>query len=416
MQVRGGRALTGAMIVAALAATGCGSGDGSSTSDTTTAPTASVAKPSGTPIKIGHISDITAPGGVKFPHIAAGVQARVDAVNAAGGIKGHPLELVTCDSKGDPNAARACVRKAVDEGVVAFVGAASQTEPAYVPVLEGAKVPAIGAVPFSPVIGDSKVAFCFNGGVQAAMSGLAAALQADGAKKISFVYPSNVGPASAAAKAAFEHGVAASGVESGGAVGFAFGDTQFDAPVAKATADGVDGVAVFSPGEPEAALIRTVRQQAPDVKVATVTSLLTPEVLSALGPAAEGVSAVAVDQPATATQVPGIAQFNHDMDAFDPDGKYARTDLVINGWASVWALERVARDLPEIDRASLMRAMDEVDGLDLGGIFPPLSATDRASNPPGIGCAMSTGDVFTKVKDGKPVAEQPGEFFDPFAR
>jgi ABC-type branched-subunit amino acid transport system substrate-binding protein len=244
---------------------------------------------------------------------------------------------------------------------------------------------------------------------------MAGTLKQAGATKISFIYPGNVGSASAGMKQAYEFGVKSSGIEDGGAVGFNLGQTQFDAVVVKAASGDVDGIALLSPGEPEAALIQAVKQYAPDVKIATPNSLLTPSVLDALGSTANGVLAVAITQPATAKSVPGIVEFDKAMDAYDPDKKIARNDLAINSWASVWALQKIASGLPEITRASVFKAMEQVKNLDLGGIYPPLSAPDRKTNPPGLGCAMAIGNVPVTVKDGQTYAVDPGKFLEPFA-
>jgi ABC-type branched-subunit amino acid transport system substrate-binding protein len=298
---------------------------------------------------------------------------------------------------------------------VAFVGNMSSADDGFIPLIDQAKVASIGSIPLSPVTGGSSSAFCFNGGLAAAVVGLAGALDQAGATKISFIYPGNIGSASAGMKEAYGFGVESSGVEDAGAVPFNLGETQFDAVVAKAASDGVDGIALLSPGEPEAALIRAVKQYAPDVMIATPNSLLTPSVLDALGSTADDVLAVAITQPSTAEEVPGIVDFNEAMDAHDPDGEIARNDLAINGWASVWALQRIASGLPEITRESVFTAMEAVDGLDLGGIYPPLSATARDANPPGLECALAIGNVSVTVKDGQTYAVEPGEFLEPFA-
>jgi branched-chain amino acid transport system substrate-binding protein len=414
MNVRSGRVearLVCAVAVAAalIAGTACGSSsDSGSTSTAKAAP-----KPSGAPIKIAIISDTTKPTGLGVPEVAAAARARVDAINAAGGIKGRPVELIACDSKQDPNAGRACARRAVAGGALAVVGMQTAAEAAIIAVLEEAKVPALGAVPTTAAVGDSQMAFCFNPGVPGLFFALVPALQADGAKKVAMLYPSNLGAASAGLKTAFDQGVEKTGLVSGGAVGYAYGDTQFNAPVAKATASGVDGLVAFAPGATQGPLIQTVRQQAPQIKMATPSVNLTPDVIKALGSAADGVAAVGLTQPSTATALPGIKQFNADMDAH-ADEKLARTDLAINAWAAVWTFERVAAKLPSISRAGVVKAMNELDGLDMGGIFPPLATGDRSSKPKGLGCAISTNLVFSKVQDGKLVALEPGKFYDAF--
>ncbi|MGP3533563.1 ABC transporter substrate-binding protein [Microbacterium sp. RD1] len=416
MKTQAGKIPARKLLVCCIAATllvGCSSGDdASSTSGDIKAPPAEL---TGEPVKVAHISDIEAEG-VTQADALGGVKAGIEAVNDNGGIDGHPIELTAvCNGERNPNAARACIRKAIDDGVVAFVGNMSSADDGYVPLIDQAGVASIGAIPLSPVTGASTSAFCFNGGLAAAIVGLAGALEQAGATKISFIYPGNVGAASAGMEEAYAYSVESSGVEDAGAVGFNLGETQFDAVVATAAAEGVDGIALLSPGEPEAALIRAVKQYAPDVKIATPNSLLTPSVLDALGATADDVLAVAITQPSTATEVPGIVEFNEAMDAHDPDGNVARNDLAINGWASVRALQEIAAGLPEITRESLFTAMESVEDLDLGGIFPPLSAPDRGANPEGLECAMAIGNVSVTVKDGQTYAVEPGQFLEPFA-
>src|SRR5262245_53102293 len=56
------------------------------------------------------------------PEIPEGAIAAAKAINAKGGIKGRPVEIIRCDTKNDPNVATECGRRAVSEGVVAMVG------------------------------------------------------------------------------------------------------------------------------------------------------------------------------------------------------------------------------------------------------------------------------------------------------
>ncbi len=411
------RLLTALLAAAPLAVVGCGSSSddaatGAKTSGAT-APKTTAAQPGGAPIKLTIISQTTQQGGVGEPEVAAAARARVEAINAAGGIQGRPVELTACDSKQDPNATRACARQAVADGSVAVVGTTTTTEASVFPVLEQAHVPAIGTTPMTAAAGESKAAYCFNPGVAGDFLALVPALADAGAKKVSMVYPSNVAAVSAAAKAAFDQGVKKAGVEAGTPVGYTWGETQFDTPVAKVLEGGVDGVVAVAPGATLAPLVQTLRQQSADVRVATTSVSLTPDVIEALGAAADGISAVTLTQPATATQLKGIKLFNADMDAY-AKGE-ARTDLAINAWAAVWAFERIAQQLPSITRASVTKAMEQLDGLDMGGIYPPLSARGDTAAFPGLGCAMNTKVVFAKVDGGKLVALHPGEFYDPVA-
>ena len=377
-----------------------------------TAPTAASSGAGPDPIEIAIITDASVPGAGSKPETAAAAKARVDAINAAGGLHGRKLVLTECDTKGDPNTAQACARTVVAGGAVAVVGLTSTSDSLIAPMLEKAGIASIGTTPLTPVAGDSKTAFCFNPGIAGDFLATAPALAAAGAKKVALLFPGDVGAVSANAKAAFETGAKVGKVATGPAVGFANTDTQFEASIAKAVTDGVDGVAAIAPGTNQATLIAAVRRQQPTVKVGSISVGLTPEVITALGPAAEGVVAVALTQPATATDIPGIKKFNADMDASAPS--VPRTDLAINAWAAVYAFEQLTTGTEAPTRAGVLAAVTAAKDLDLGGIYPKLSAADRSAKVPGLSCAMNTKVVFEKVQNGQLVALHPGEFYDPF--
>lgn len=67
--------------------------------------------------------------------------------NAAGGVNGHPLQVITCNDEADPNQAVACARKAVEEKVTALVGGLTLYDNAVFPILAAAGIPWIGLNP-----------------------------------------------------------------------------------------------------------------------------------------------------------------------------------------------------------------------------------------------------------------------------
>ena len=83
----------------------------------TEAPTANT-----TPIKIGYLGPLT--GGVAQYGIAVqnGVKLYVDQLNAAGGINGRQIDLVSYDEEGDATKAITGYNSLLDSGVVAIVG------------------------------------------------------------------------------------------------------------------------------------------------------------------------------------------------------------------------------------------------------------------------------------------------------
>ncbi len=397
---RGGAVLT---TLGATALMACGGADDRKSTATT--------KLTGAPIKIGLISNETTPkSGLTNPDPRVAAQTRVQSVNARGGINGRPLELIACDGKEDPNVSANCARQMVDDGVVAVMGAANGAEAQIHPVLDRAGIAAIGVIPETSAAGESKTAFCFSPGVVGDFLGAPMLLKSEGASRISMMLPGGV-PGTAPAKAAFEMAVKQAGVTNAGVITYTYGQSQFDAEVAKAAANGADGLFAVATSQTLAPLLQTVKRQQPDLPVVTLTLDLSPGVLQSLGAQAEGIYAVGLGQPAT-SDAPNTRRFREDIERYADEP--ATTDFAINAWEAVWVFEQVASKLATIDRASVLAAMRALDDFDMGGIYPPVTTKRRFKGFPGMSCVANPTVVFQRVEDGKLVAID-GTFVDPFA-
>jgi branched-chain amino acid transport system substrate-binding protein len=119
------------LIAAVLLAAGCasgsgGTGGGSGTSDVT----------------IGLIAPMTGTRADLGKGMQLGAQLGVDAVNAAGGVLGHHLNLVTQDDVADPVDAVPAAQVEINSNhVVAFVGPTSITAGVVIPLAQKAKIP-----------------------------------------------------------------------------------------------------------------------------------------------------------------------------------------------------------------------------------------------------------------------------------
>ena len=95
------------------------------------------------PIKIGTILPLSGEGS-QYPEVLAGARAAVRGVNTAGGIDGHPLQLVWCDDQNDVNQGEACARKMVSEGVVVMAGGYGDFGAQELPILNTKHIPEFG--------------------------------------------------------------------------------------------------------------------------------------------------------------------------------------------------------------------------------------------------------------------------------
>jgi ABC-type branched-subunit amino acid transport system substrate-binding protein len=158
------RAAVGAITAVALLVAACGDDDDSGSSATTAGAATTAGggsettaagggsetttgggggTPSGEPIKVM----VTAPVNTQlppYPNIPGAAEVYEKYINDKGGIAGRPLDIITCDNKGDPNEGATCARQAVDEKVVAVVGSFTFDASRIIPVLEQAKIPWFG--------------------------------------------------------------------------------------------------------------------------------------------------------------------------------------------------------------------------------------------------------------------------------
>jgi len=75
------------------------------------------------PIRLGALAPLSRPGFLEAGrHLRAGIELAVDEINEAGGIDGHPLELLLRDTAGTPEKAAAAVRDFAAQDAVAVVG------------------------------------------------------------------------------------------------------------------------------------------------------------------------------------------------------------------------------------------------------------------------------------------------------
>lgn len=96
---------------------------------------------------------------------AAGVKTAVAAINAAGGVDGHPLAYVSCSDNTDPNQAATCARQGIsDSAVLSFVDVGSSFGTEFDPLLEQAGMANFGNLPSTAADDTSKISFPLYGG------------------------------------------------------------------------------------------------------------------------------------------------------------------------------------------------------------------------------------------------------------
>ncbi|WP_406079304.1 ABC transporter substrate-binding protein [Micromonospora sp. NBC_00858] len=159
-----------------VAATGCASDTPSTQSTTSTL--------SKSPITVGFLNPSGGP--VPQPGTDTGVKAALSYINGEfGGINGHPLEVVSCDTDTTPERAQSCANMFVEKKVVAVMDGYNLSSSATLPTLTAAQIPLVGMIPFDSVTGAKAENRVFFAAPQAAfLIGALQAFKTEGKKSV----------------------------------------------------------------------------------------------------------------------------------------------------------------------------------------------------------------------------------------
>ncbi|HWI72593.1 MAG TPA: ABC transporter substrate-binding protein [Baekduia sp.] len=282
-----------------MAATGCGSSDSDDTSTaaaskTTTAATTTAAaadvlgtpkKASGTPIVLGLLNLESGP--VTFPEYRQAAEAAVKYINDyKGGIGGHPVQLASCATDGQPATSGRCANQIADKKPTAILGGADTGAPGAFPVYKRDDLAYMGGIPFTPVESNAANAVQFYSvsvGDNAAT--VQYAVKTLGVKKASVIYTSD-SQGKATGLGVIVPAFKAAGVDAK-AIPVAPSAADLSSVAAAAIASSPDAVYVNSPNACPA-LLKALKAVGYSGKILGIDPCTSPQALKAAGDAAEG--------------------------------------------------------------------------------------------------------------------------------
>ena len=361
-------------------------------------------EPTGTPIKIMVFGSFSQP---PFPlaQIKTAAEAAVARVNADGGVKGSPIELIACDDQMNPNDAAACGRLAVEENVAAVVGAFTLFGDAIMPLVEAAEIPYIMPVAISPLENNSPDSFPIMSSATPAGAAMLS-LKEQGCTDVVFAATDNA--QSQYAFATFAEPVAKNLGLNVAAVLYAADTTDYTS-VAARVADAGDCVVYGGGPQDSSALVTALSQTGGEFINMALSTIAFPEVvLEGLGAAGEGIQVLSTfNYPSTGNEA--TAQLVADIQAIDP--ATAIDETAFNSYAAVLTFAQAAAKVDgEITGAAVALVLStkgneietgiyaKTDFATAAGFFPPAPRVAGDVFQPYI----SKGGVY--VKNGDPLS------------
>ena len=340
-------------------------------------------------IKIGMVNALTGPASGLGIELKNGASAYFDKVNAAGGINGRKITLVSMDDGYEPEKTAAATKKLVEnEKVLALFGyVGTPTSAAAVPIASQAGVPFL--FPFTgaeflrnPV---NKYVFNLRASYFDETETMVERLTKDvGAKKIAlFIQDDAFGEAG---KAGITRAMMKRRMKVSAEVRYKRNTLDIEEGLAKLKADPPDAVVFIGTYKPFAKLVKAAKKQGLQSRFLTVSFIGTAAFMKEAGAEGNGVIITQVMPSILNSSSSLVSQYLKDHTRGEVT--YGSLEGYANALVLVTALQKVGKDLT---RESLVKTLEQLN-TNVGGLKVHFSAKDHQG--------LST-VYITQVKDGK---------------
>lgn len=379
--------VSAASVACAVAAVTVGLGSAQASSTRARVGTAASSK---SVIKLMTIGPVDSPL-FSLPSIPVGAQVAINQINAAGGLNGHRLQLLTCNDENNPNTATACAREAIQEKVAAVVGGLSGSDLKVIPYLKQANIPWVGESTADDYTSPNEFLIGNDGTSGYVAIGTAAAQI--GCKKVAIVLSAESLPVFATE---IKAGVTAAGHSTVvGTYTPAVSGADWSSIVAAARAAGAQCIAAGTSPVETPGLIAAINS-GPKLKLVLLSGGLPSTLLKQLGSAATGVYAVSGYLPFTSTQ--GVVQWLK-VKASQLDPKVPLDAFTESGYASVEVVADAATGLKQVTGATLLRALPKVSDFDTK--LGPVVTLTKTNPIPGFSRLFNSNYYLGVVRNDK---------------
>jgi ABC-type branched-subunit amino acid transport system substrate-binding protein len=393
----------GTVAAVTLTVAACGSSSKTSSPTTNGAPaatTGSVPPSTGSDIKVMALGQFQN-AQFAFPESLSGIEARINTVNAAGGIKGRKISVIPCNDNGDPNTAAACARTAVQDHVAAVIAGFSNFGPNSLPILQAANIPYLNSELNTPVDLTNPMVFTPDGGVPAVAFGIGVAAAQSGCKKVAVLVANNPSGLLSGKEIA-------AGAKSGGStvtttVSEPLELPDYSAPVTQLVGSGAQCIGLeISPSDFVKFFTALHDSSAPKTVVVLGSGLTTP-----LESQLHGLDNGSIQ--VTSSYLPGqpqTAQFASEMKTQEP--KAAQDSFSIAAWSAALLFCDIVSNSSTVDNATVLAALQQTKNADLG-TYPAVSFTP---NPVTSFARLTNTKVFAYTYASGNYTALPGNPFD----
>ncbi|MFM9901795.1 MAG: ABC transporter substrate-binding protein [Polaromonas sp.] len=304
-------------------------------------------------IKIAAIVELSGAGATAGTNFKNGVELAVKEINAAGGILGKKIEVLTSDTTSNSGVALGLTKKAIDQEVFAIFGpvfsgsivvSMKESEKAQIPNWTGGEAanitlqgnPYIFRTSFTQTTAMPKVARYIN--------------QQAKLKSVAVVYVNN--DFGKGGLEAIKKALATTDTKVLAEISTDQGQVDFSSAVLKAKQSNAEAIFAYTNEDESARLLRELRKQGWTKPVIGETTLTGQKVIELAGEAANGAIAhvgLTVDAP-----IPAVRAFRA---KFEREYKYMSDHNGMKGYSGVYAMQAAIEKAGKVDRVAVANAM-----------------------------------------------------------
>jgi ABC-type branched-subunit amino acid transport system substrate-binding protein len=352
----------------------------------------------GDPIKVMTVASVNTEG-PPFPMIHETARIFGEWVNDNGGVKGRPLEVITCDDRGVAPGAEDCAREAVQEEVVAVIGSYTFMADSIVPILEQSNIAWFGTCcAGTPTELTSKASFPVGSSLMYA-AGFAKRAVEDGCQNINAVVIDGAQPYIPIMENALKSQNAEFNREP---IILPPTSQDYSPQVAEAISDNADCVLMVVSEGPYTAWMGAWAQAGTDARMYGPQGNLDSVSIAGNEEAAEG-SVIAGSYPDLSTDP--WTDYRAAIEQYEANPDYDYNSLGGMGtWAGYTAFRKVVEEEisgDTVDGQTFMDAAAQTSALDMEGMVPTLDFTQEWTDSPDYRRLFNRSVVFSQVKDGK---------------
>ena len=366
-------------------------------------------------IKIAAIVELSGAGATAGTNFKNGVELAVKEINAAGGVLGKKIEVLTSDTTSNPGVALGLTKKAIDQDVFAIFGpvfsgsivvSMKESEKAQIPNWTGGEAanitlqgnPYIFRTSFTQATAMPKVARYIN--------------QQAKLKSVAVVYVNH--DFGKGGLEAIKKALGTTDTKVLAEISTDQGQVDFSSAVLKAKQSNAEAIFAYTNEDESARLLRELRKQGWTKPVIGETTLTGQKVIELAGEAANGAIAhvgLTVDAP-----IPAVRAFRA---KFEREYKYMSDHNGMKGYSGVYAMQAAIEKAGKVDRVAVANAMkglkintDKYPGALMYTEFDNKGDLDRVSfmvqikngKQEVIDTVPSLGAATVNIPSGKPVA------------